>query len=156
MAVGYRVWSVAKGHPDYLVAHRENRLMLCLLDLPVAVPIKREMIERTLDFIDRMRAESRTFWSNTIHLEPSVSEWTERCGVAAVAMDCFPEKPFWKMTLTPQERGANHRRWLKAGIPMIQMLTHLDRIGARFTIVALPLRLKGMDGSPARVVGIED
>ena len=96
------------------------------------------------------------FWSNTIHLEPSVSEWTERCGVAAVAMDCFPEKPFWSMTLTPQERGANHRRWLKAGIPMIQMLTHLDRIGARFTIVALPLRLKGMDGSPARVVGIED
>ena len=96
------------------------------------------------------------FWSNTIHLEPSVSEWTERCGVAAVAMDCFPEKPFWRMTLTPQERGANHRRWLKAGIPMIQMLTNLDRIGARFTIVALPLRLKGMDGSPARVVGIED
>jgi len=96
------------------------------------------------------------FWSNTIHLEPSVSEWTERCGVAAGAMDCFPEKPFWRMTLTPQERGANHRRWLKAGIPMIQMLTHLDRIGARFTIVALPLRLKGMDGSPARVVGIED
>jgi len=95
------------------------------------------------------------FWSNTIHLEPSVGEWTEQCGVAAVAMDCFPEKPFWRMTLTPQERGANHRRWLKAGIPMIQMLTSLGSIGARFTIVALPLRLKGMDGSPARVVGIE-
>jgi kynurenine formamidase len=95
------------------------------------------------------------FWANTIYLEPSVSEWTERCGVAAVAMDCFPEKPFWRMTLTPEERGANHKRWLKAGIPMIQMLTHLGRIGPRFTIVALPLLLKGMDGSPARVVGIE-
>ena len=95
------------------------------------------------------------FWSNTIHLEPSVGEWTERCGVAAVAMDCFPEKPFWQMSLTPQERGANHKRWLKAGIPMIQMLTNLGAIGARFDIVALPLRLKGMDGSPARVVGIE-
>jgi kynurenine formamidase len=95
------------------------------------------------------------FWSNTIYLEPSVGEWTERCGVAAVAMDCFPEKPFWLMSLTPQERGANHKRWLKAGIPMIQMLTNLGRIGPRFQIVALPLRLKGMDGSPARVVGIE-
>jgi kynurenine formamidase len=28
------------------------------------------------------------FWANTIHLEPSVSEWTTAHGVAAVAMDC--------------------------------------------------------------------
>jgi arylformamidase len=95
------------------------------------------------------------FWDNTVHLEPSVGEWITARGVAAVAMDCFPEKPFWRMTLTPAERGANHKRWLKAGIPMIQMLTNLDRIAARFTLVALPLRLKGMDGAPARVVGIE-
>jgi arylformamidase len=96
------------------------------------------------------------FWGNTIHLEPSVGEWIERQGVAAVAMDCFPEKPFWLMSLTPAERGANHKRWLKAGIPMIQMLTALDRIGPQFTLVALPLRLRGMDGAPARVVGIEE
>ena len=95
------------------------------------------------------------FWSNTIHLEPSVSEWTAARGVAAVAMDCFPEKPFWRMTLAPAERGANHKRWLKAGIPMIQLLTNLGSIADRFTLVALPLRLRGMDGAPARVVGIE-
>jgi kynurenine formamidase len=95
------------------------------------------------------------FWNETIHLEPSVGEWVERQGVCAVAMDCFPEKPFWKMTLTPAERGANHKRWLKAGIPMIQMLTGLGRIAPRFMLVALPLNLKGMDGAPARVIGIE-
>jgi kynurenine formamidase len=95
------------------------------------------------------------FWADTIHLEPSVSEWTTACGVAAVAMDCFPEKPFWRMQLTPAERGANHKRWLKAGIPMIQMLTNLGQIASRFTLTALPLRLEGMDGSPARVVGVE-
>ena len=95
------------------------------------------------------------FWSQIIYLEPSVSEWTERYGVAAVAMDCFPEKPVWRMTVEPHERRANHRRWLKAGIPMIQMLTRLDELGPKFTIVALPLKLKGMDGSPARVIGID-
>jgi len=95
------------------------------------------------------------FWNNTIHLEPSVGEWVERRGVCAVAMDCFPEKPFWLMTLTPAERGANHKRWLKAGIPMIQMLTRLDSIAPEFTLVALPLNLRGMDGAPARVIGIE-
>lgn len=96
------------------------------------------------------------FWSKTIYLDPSVGEWVTARKVAAVAMDCFPEKPFWRMTLTPAERGANHKRWLKAGIPMIQMLTNLGNIGLRFTLVALPLRLKNMDGSPARVIGIED
>jgi arylformamidase len=83
------------------------------------------------------------FWNDTIHLEPSVSEWTAARGVAAV-------------TLLPAERGANHKRWLKAGIPMIQLLTNLGSIGGRFKLVALPLRLRGMDGAPARVVGIED
>jgi arylformamidase len=39
------------------------------------------------------------FWSNTIHLEPSVGEWIKRQSVSAVAMDCFPEKSFWLMTL---------------------------------------------------------
>jgi arylformamidase len=96
------------------------------------------------------------FWGETIHLEPSVGEWTSARGVVAVAMDCFPEKPFWRMQLTEAERGANHKRWLRAGIPMIQMLTNLDRIGGRFTLVALPLKLTGMDGSPARVIGIEN
>jgi kynurenine formamidase len=96
------------------------------------------------------------FWNETIHLEPSVGEWVERQGVSAVAMDCFPEKPFWMMTLPPAKRGANHKRWLKAGIPMIQMLTALDRIAPKFTLIALPLNLKGMDGAPARVIGIEN
>jgi kynurenine formamidase len=95
------------------------------------------------------------FWDKTIHLEPSVSEWLEPYDVAAVAMDCFPEKPFWMMTLTPAERGANHKRWLKAGVPMIQLLTRLNDLGPRFTLTALPLRLPGADGAPARVIGME-
>ena len=96
------------------------------------------------------------FWNETIYLDPTVGEWIAARGVAAVAMDCFPEKPFWRMTLTPMERGANHKRWLRAGIPMIQLLTNLGSIADRFMLTALPLRLKGMDGSPARVIGIED
>jgi arylformamidase len=95
------------------------------------------------------------FWAHMICLDPSVSEWTTERRVPAVAMDCFPERPFWRMTLKPEERALNHKTWLKAGIPMIQFLTNLASLGERFTLVALPLRLKGMDGSPARVVGIE-
>ena len=56
-AVGYGLWNVPRHHPEYLVARRENRLMLCLLDLPVSLFIRKEMIDQTLDFIDQMRAD---------------------------------------------------------------------------------------------------
>jgi len=95
------------------------------------------------------------FWPEMVYLDPSVGDWILARNVSAVAMDCFPEKPFWRMTVAPEERGINHKKWLKSGILMIQFLTNLGSIGKRFTLVALPLRLKGMDGSPARVVGIE-
>ena len=55
-AVGYWLWSAPKSHPEYLLARRENRLMLCLLDLPVSFFIKKEMIDQVFDIIDEMRA----------------------------------------------------------------------------------------------------
>ncbi len=96
------------------------------------------------------------FWANTMYLDPSVSEWTLARGVVAVAMDCHPEIPFWRMQMLPHQRGANHKRWLAADIPMIQLITNLGALGARFRMTALPLKLAGMDGSPARVIGISD
>ena len=55
MVVGYRIRNVPVSHPDYLIARRENRIMLSLDDLPIATFIRKEMIDETLDFIDQMR-----------------------------------------------------------------------------------------------------
>jgi dual specificity protein phosphatase-like protein len=52
-AVGYKLWNVPRHHPEYLLARRENRLMLSLLDLPVSLFISKKMIDQTLDFIDQ-------------------------------------------------------------------------------------------------------
>lgn len=95
------------------------------------------------------------FWPRMVYLDPSVGQWIADHRVPAVAMDCFPEKAWWHTTTQPSERGVNHRTWLKAGVVMVQFVTNLSAIGNRFTLVALPLRLRGMDGSPARVVGLE-
>jgi kynurenine formamidase len=116
-------------------------------------PAPGEIIVIRTDWTDRAWGRPE-FWANTMFLGPDVAEWTMAFSPAAVAMDCFPEKPFWRFSLEPHERGANHRRWLRAGVPMIQLLTGLAAVGSRFTLTALPLRLKGMDGSPARVVGV--
>ena len=55
-AVGYWLWGVPKSHPECLIARRGNRVMVCLLDLPVSLFIKKAMIDQVLDFIDEMRA----------------------------------------------------------------------------------------------------
>jgi len=56
LAVGYRGWSAPRNHPEALLACRDTRLMLCLLDLPVPWFIRKEMIDQTLDFIEQMHS----------------------------------------------------------------------------------------------------
>jgi hypothetical protein len=56
LAVGYRGWNAPRNHPEYLLARRDNRLMLGLQDLPVPWFIRKEMLDQTLDFIEQMRS----------------------------------------------------------------------------------------------------
>src|SRR5262245_5088516 len=97
------------------------------------------------------------FWTQMPYLEAGVGELMAKRGVTAVAMDVFPEKPLWRgVTLDPGEVWiANHLALLDKGIPLIQFVTNLSQIGAnRFVLVALPLRIKGGDASPARVIAL--
>ena len=97
------------------------------------------------------------FWEQMPYLEPGVGELMVSKGVPAVAMDVFPEKAIWRgVKLDPGEVWvANHIALLEKGIPMIQFVTNLSKIGKnRFVLVALPLRIKGGDASPARVIAL--
>jgi arylformamidase len=97
------------------------------------------------------------FWQQMPYLEPGVGEFLVSKGVPAVAMDVFPEKTLWRgVKLDPGENWvANHIALLEKGIPMIQFVTNLSQIGKnRFVLVALPLKIKGGDASPARVVAL--
>jgi kynurenine formamidase len=50
---------------------------------------------------------------------------------------------------------ANHLALFEKGIPLIQFVTNLSQIGTnKFLLVALPLKIKGGDASPARVVAL--
>jgi kynurenine formamidase len=77
--------------------------------------------------------------------------------VPAVAMDVFPEKPIWRgIKLDPGGVWvANHLALLEKSIPMIQFVTNLSQIGKnRFVMIAAPLKIKGGDASPARVLAL--
>src|SRR5438046_623177 len=97
------------------------------------------------------------FWTQMPYLEPGVGALMASKGVPALAMDVFPEKPLWRgVKLEPNEVWqANHLALMAKGIPLIQFVTNLSQIGAnKFTLIALPLKMKGADGSPARVVAL--
>lgn len=98
------------------------------------------------------------FWSEMIYLDPSAAELLAARGVSAVALDFFPEPPGWLgLGSTAEPPGINHRTLLGNGTIIVQMLTNIDALGTEnFTLVAAPLRLEGLDGSPARVLAMID
>jgi arylformamidase len=97
------------------------------------------------------------FWTQMPYLEAGVGALMASKGVPAVAMDVFPEKPLWRgVKLDPGEVWvANHLALFEKGIPLIQFVTNVSQIGTnKFVLVALPLKIKGADASPARVVAL--
>ena len=97
------------------------------------------------------------FWTQMPYLEAGVGALMASKGVPAVALDVFPEKPLWRgVKLDPGEVWvANHLALFEKGIPLIQFVTNLSQIGTnKFLLVALPLKIKGGDASPARVVAL--
>ena len=96
------------------------------------------------------------YWEQMPYLESDVGDLMVKKGVTAVAMDIFPEKTIWRVPLAPGEVWVtNHLALLGKGITLIQFVTNLSKIGKdRFFMVALPLKLKGGDGSPARVIAL--
>ena len=97
------------------------------------------------------------FWDQMPYLESGVGELMVKKEVRAVGMDVFPEKPLWRgVKLDPGEVWvANHVALLENKIPMIQFLTNLSQIGTnKFVLVALPLKIRGGDASPARVIAL--
>jgi kynurenine formamidase len=97
------------------------------------------------------------FWTQMPYLEAGVTAFLANKGASAVAMDVFPEKPLWRgVKLDPGEVWiANHLALFEKGLPLIQFVTNLSQIGSnKFVLIALPLKLKGADASPARVIAL--
>jgi arylformamidase len=84
-----------------------------------------------------------------------VAKWLVERKVKAVAHDCFPDVPTFRLVNAP--KYPNHTTYLSNNVVIIESLVNTKQIRAkRFLLVALPLKLVGSDGSPARVIGIEN
>ena len=97
------------------------------------------------------------FWNEMTYLGTSAAALLVERGVSAVALDFFPEAPFWLGIEADAAPGRNHRTLLSNKTIIIQMLSNISAIDIDdFILAAVPLRLEGLDGSPARVFAISN
>jgi arylformamidase len=99
--------------------------------------------------------DTPAFWREGPYLAESGADWlVERC-VNAIVYDFAEEF----VVRQPGFRGEDcrvHHRILGADIYNIEYVRGLSQLRAeRLTIIALPIKLVGLDGAPARVVAIE-
>lgn len=96
------------------------------------------------------------FWCNGPYLGAKGADWLVERGVQAVVYDFSEEYA----VRNPGFRGEDcvvHHKILGEDIYNIEYVQNLSRIERpRTTIIALPLRLCGLDGSPSRVIALED
>ncbi|MFU0507914.1 cyclase family protein [Pseudaminobacter sp. NGMCC 1.201702] len=95
------------------------------------------------------------FWTSGPFLANSAAEWLVERGVKAIVYDFSEEFVVRKPGFRGEECEIHHKI-LGNDIYNIEYVRGLGKIAApRTAIVAMPLKLVGLDGSPARVVALE-
>jgi arylformamidase len=101
----------------------------------------------------------REFWTQAPWLRRAAAEWLGARRPAAVAFDFpqdFPIRLLLDNETRPMEEFVTHDVLLRRGVTLIEYLCGTASITRpRVTLCALPLKLAGADGAPARVIVME-
>jgi len=91
----------------------------------------------------------KEFFSDFPYVSTELAAWLAEKKVGLVGMDTpTPNCIDWKIV---------HETFLSNNILIVEGLTNLDKLNSEeFTLIALPLKFKGGDGSPVRAVAILD
>jgi kynurenine formamidase len=85
------------------------------------------------------------------HLSMSSIEWLVQREIACLGIDASGIERY------KAESQPGHLMLFNAGIPIIEELTHLEKLtGDRFFFIGLPLPIHGADSCPIRAVGLEE
>jgi len=94
-------------------------------------------------------------WKDGPYLAPDGADWLVERGVKAVVYD-FAEEFIVRQKGFRGEDCEIHHKLLGRDIYNIEYVHNLAAVSApRCALIALPIKLYGLDGAPARVVAIE-
>ena len=100
------------------------------------------------------------FWTEAPYLTRDAAEWLLERGVRTVAYD-FPQDYTIRLLLRgevrPMAEHVTHDVLLRNGVVMIEYLSNTAALTRpRTWLCALPLKVPGADGAPARVIAVEE
>lgn len=99
------------------------------------------------------RAGSPEYRSHLPRISLQLAEWLAERRIALLGV----EPPSVADVHSREELTSVHRALLEAGIVVVEGLANLDELRQEeVTFIALPLKLKGGDGSPVRAIAIEE
>lgn len=93
--------------------------------------------------------EDAPFSTNFVGIDETGAEWLVNRGVKLVGIDYLSIAPYKRSKPT-------HDVLLGAKVVIVEGLDLRDASAGKYTLVCLPLKLKGADGAPARAVLIEN
>ena len=84
------------------------------------------------------------------YIDPRAAQWLVEKKVSIVGIDCLSVEKY------KADAPETHKTLLSNNIPLIETLSsNLEKIaGERILLIALPLKIKGRDAAPARIVAI--
>jgi kynurenine formamidase len=99
------------------------------------------------------------FWTESPYLSAAACHWLLARGIKALGVD-FPQDYPIRLLLdgksAPIADFVSHDILLRNGVILIEYLCNLGALeGPRTTLFALPLKVPGADGAPARVIAYE-
>ncbi len=99
------------------------------------------------------------FWTESPYLSAAACRWLLARGIKALGVD-FPQDYPIRLLLdgksAPIADFVSHDILLRNGVILIEYLCNLGALtGPRTTLFALPLKVPGADGAPARVIAYE-
>jgi arylformamidase len=106
------------------------------------VPARRVLIKTC----NSIKVRNGTLDESFVSLLPDAMEHLIRSGVELLGVDGFSIGPFGDMTT------GNHLMFCRTGGIIIEVLDLLDVEPGEYGLIALPIKLAGVEGAPARVV----
>ena len=108
----------------------------------------------------RQSFEDKEFWTRAPYMTREACEFLLEREIRAIAFD-FPQDYSIRYSITGGtcefDEHVTHDTLLRHGVTLIEYLTNTESLsGDKVFLCALPIKIAGTDGAPARVIAMED
>ncbi len=140
------------------LAEPRHRLTVAEIQTAAKVPgaqLRGKIAVLATGWSNRTFADPARYFRESPTLSPEAARWLAEAGVKAVVLDCATDAP--EPVPVADQACPVHHILLGAGIPIVENCTDLVRIPeGRVTLYAIPLKIRGESGAPARVFATID